>query len=87
MSGLLSKFEINADGSEDVLLHTLSAAMRGRGFNLLGVVALQEEDGSIATLGDVSITQSPEFAALLRSLADQIEMNLGETADVIIPSA
>jgi hypothetical protein len=87
MFGMLSKFEINADGTEDVLLQTLALAMRSRGFNLLGIVAIQEEDGSLATFGDVSVTQSPEFAAVLRSLADQIDLNMGEAADVVIPSA
>ena len=87
MFGLMSKFEISADGTEDVLLQTLASAMRGRGFNLLGIVAIQEEDGSLATFGDVSITQSPEFAAVLRNLADQIDLNMGESADVVVPSA
>jgi hypothetical protein len=84
---MCSKLEIVADGTEDVLLKSLSSAMRARGFNLLGVIALQDADGSIATFGDVEITQSLDFGRLLRCLADQIELNHGETADAVIPSA
>jgi hypothetical protein len=84
---LCSKLEIVADDTEDGLLKSLSSAMRARGFNLLGVIALQDADGSIATFGDVEITQSPDFGRLLRCLADQIELTHGDTADAVIPSA
>jgi hypothetical protein len=78
---MLSKFEIAADRNEDNLLHSLSAAMRARGFTLLGVVALHEEEGSLVTLGDVETTQSVEFAGVLRCLADQIETNQDDSDD------
>ncbi len=84
---MFSRFEITADVTEDALLHLLSSAMRARGFTLLGIVAMQEADGSLATFGDVGITQSTEFAGVLRCLAGQIELNEGETAGAIIPSA
>ena len=84
---MCSKLEIVADGTEDVLLKSLSSAMRARGFNLLGVIALQDADGSIATFGDVEITQSPDFGRLLRCLADQIELNQDHPAEAVIPSA
>ena len=84
---MLSKFEIAADRSEDVLLHSLSAAMRTRGFTLLGVVALHEEDGSLVTFGDAETTQSAEFAGILRCLADQIELNQDEPSDTMVASA
>jgi hypothetical protein len=75
---MLSRFEITADRDEDILLQKLSAAMRARGFTLLGVVALHEEEGSLVTLGDPQTTQSVEFAGFLRCLADQIELNQDE---------
>lgn len=84
---MLSKFEITADRNEDTLLHALSAAMRERGFTLLSVVAMQEEDGSLVTLGDPETTQSAEFAGILRCLADQIELNQDETSDTMVASA
>jgi len=84
---MLSKFEITADRSEDVLLHALSAAMRVRGFTLLGIVALHEEDGSLVTFGDAETTQSAEFAGILRCLADQIDLNQDEPSDSIATSA
>ncbi len=77
---MLSKFEIVADRSEDNLLHSLSSAMRERGFTLLGVVAIHDEEGSLVTFGDAETTQSVEFAGVLRCLADQIELNQEEPA-------
>jgi hypothetical protein len=84
---MLSRFEITADRNEDILLQTLSAAMRARGFTLLGVVALHEEEGSLVTLGDPQTTQSVEFAGFLRCLADQIELNQDEGSDAFAASA
>jgi hypothetical protein len=78
---MLSKFEIEADGSEDALLHSLSAAMRARGFTLLGIVAMHEEEGSLVTFGDAETTQSVEFAGILRCLAEQIVVNQDEPSD------
>ena len=78
---MLSKFEIEADQSEDALLHSLSSAMRARGFTLLGIVAMHEEEGSLVTLGDAETTQSVEFAGVLRCLADQIEISQDESGD------
>ncbi len=72
---MLSRFEIEASPNEDTLLHSLSAAMRTRGFTLLGIVAMHEEEGSLVTFGDAETTQSMEFAGVLRCLADQIELN------------
>jgi hypothetical protein len=84
---MLSKFEITTDRNEDILLQALSAAMRARGFTLLGVVAMQEEDGSLVTLGDPETTQSVEFAGILRCLADQIDLNQDERSDEMVASA
>jgi hypothetical protein len=84
---MLSRFEITADRNEDILLQTLSAAMQARGFTLLGVVALHEEEGSLVTLGDPQTTQSVEFAGFLRCLADQIELNQDEGSDAFAASA
>jgi hypothetical protein len=84
---MLSKFEITADRNEDVLLHSLASAMRARGFTLLGVVAMHEEDGSLVTFGDAETTQSGEFAGLLRCLADQIELNQDGPSDAMVASA
>ena len=71
----LSRFEVTADLNEDTLLRSLARAMRARGFSLLGIVAMHEEDGSLVTLGDAETTQSGDFAEILRCLADQIELN------------
>jgi hypothetical protein len=84
---MLSKFEITPDRNEDNHLQALGAAMRTRGFTLLGVVAMHEEDGSLVTLGDPETTQSPEFAGILRCLADQIELNLDEPVQAMAASA
>jgi hypothetical protein len=84
---MLSRFEITADRNEDDLLHSLSSAMRARGFTLLGVVAMHEEDGSLVTFGDAETTQSVEFAGILKCLADQIEINQDEPAETMIASA
>ena len=84
---MLSKFEITADQHEDVLLHSLSSAMRARGFTLLGIVAMHEEEGSLVTFGDPETTQSVEFAGILRCLADQIELNQNEPSDAVVASA
>jgi len=84
---MLSRYEIKADRDEDVLLHALSSAMRARGFNLLGIVALHEEEGSLVTFGDPQTTQSVEFAGFLRCLADQIELNQDEVTDAFAASA
>jgi hypothetical protein len=75
---MLSRFEIAADRNEDTLLHSLSSAMRARGFTLLGIVAMHEEEGSLVTFGDAETTQSVEFAGILRCLAEQIEINQDE---------
>ena len=75
---MLSRFEITATTNEDFLLQSLSQLMRERGFTLLGVVAMNQEDGSLITLGDAQTTQSEEFAGVLRCLADQIEFNVEE---------
>jgi hypothetical protein len=72
---MLSRIEITADRNEDTLLRSLSKAMRARGFSLLGIVAMHDEEGSLVTFGDPGTTQSVEFAAILRCLADQIELN------------
>ena len=80
---MLSKFEITADRNEDDLLHSLSSAMCARGFTLLGIVAIHEEDGSLVTFGDAETTQSVEFAGILRCLADQIELNQDEPSEAI----
>jgi|HubBroStandDraft_6_1064221.scaffolds.fasta_scaffold1438851_1 hypothetical protein len=80
-AAMLSKVEITADRGEDELLQALSAAMRARGFTLLGVVAMHEEEGSLVTFGDPETTQSPQFAGILRCLADQIELNEEEPTD------
>ena len=82
-AAMLSKVEITADRSEDDLLHSLSSAMRARGFTLLGVVAMHEEEGSLITFGDAETTQSAEFAGILRCLADQIESNQEEPTDQV----
>ena len=87
MYDLLGKAEIAADSTEDILLYLLAAAMKARGFALLGVVAEREADRALATFGQPSITESAEFATILRCLADQIEMAADEPADQIIPSA
>jgi hypothetical protein len=84
---MLSRFEIAADHNEDTLLHALTKAMRARGFTLLGVVALHEEEGSLVTFGDPQTTQSPEFAGFLRCLADQIELNQEDGSDEFAASA
>jgi len=84
---MLSRYEIAADRDEDVLLHALSSAMRARGFTLLGIVALHEEEGSLVTFGDPQTTQSVEFAGFLRCLADQIELNQDEGSDAFAASA
>jgi hypothetical protein len=84
---MLSRFEITADRNEDLLLHSLSSAMLARGFTLLGVVAMNEEDGSLVTFGDAETTQSGEFAGILRCLADQIKLNQEQPSDVIAASA
>ncbi len=80
-AAMLSKVEITADRSEDELLQALAAAMRARGFTLLGIVAMHEEEGSLITFGDAETTQSAEFAGILRCLADQIELNEEEPTD------
>ena len=77
-AAMLSKFEIDASPSEDTLLQSLSSAMRARGFTLLGIVAMHEEEGSLVTFGDAETTQSKEFAGVLRCLAEQIELNQAE---------
>ncbi len=87
MFGLFGKAEITADGTEDVLLHSLAAAMKARGFTLLGVVAMREADGALATFGQPSITESAEFKEILRCLADQMEMTADQPPDEIIPAA
>ena len=80
-AAMLSNFEITADRTEDTLLKALSAAMRARGFTLLGIVAMHEEEGSLVTFGDAETTQSVEFAGILRCLAEQIELNQDAPAD------
>ena len=84
---MLSRFEITTDRKEDLLLQALANAMHARGFTLLGVVALHEEDGSLVTLGNPQTTQSMEFAGFLRCLADQIELNQDEGAETFAESA
>jgi len=84
---LIGKAEITADGTEDALLHSLAAAMKARGFTLLGVVAMREADGALATFGQPSITESAEFKDVLRTLADQMEMTEEQPAEMTIPSA
>lgn len=68
-----NELEIDANAIEESLLRVLADTMRDRGFMLLSVVALCEADGAVATLGNVQVTQSSEFARLLRDLADEIE--------------
>jgi hypothetical protein len=80
-AAMLSSFELEADRNEDSLLKALSSAMRARGFTLLGLVAIHEEDGSLVTFGDAETTQSVEFAGILRCLADQIELNQEQPVD------
>ena len=84
---MLSRFEISTDRNEETLLRSLAAAMRSRGFTLLGVVALHEEEGSLVTLGDPATTQSPDFAGFLRCLADQIELNQEDSSNDFAASA
>jgi len=84
---MLSRFEITTDRNEDALLRSLTAAMRARGFTLLGVVALHEEEGSLVTLGNPETTQSLEFAGFLRCLADQIELNQEDGSNAFAASA
>ena len=85
---MLSRYEFSATIREDELLQSLAQIMRARGFSMLGVVAMNEEDGSLITLGDAETTQGAEFAAILRCLADQIEENLAEPEDMpIVASA
>jgi hypothetical protein len=84
---MLSRFEISTDRNEEALLRSLAAAMRSRGFTLLGVVALHEEEGSLVTLGDPATTQSLDFAGFLRCLADQIELNQEDGSNDFAASA
>jgi hypothetical protein len=42
---------------------------------------MHEEEGSLVTFGDPETTQSPQFAGILRCLADQIELNEEEPTD------
>ena len=84
---MLSRFEITASRNEDALLCSLAAAMRARGFTLLGVVALHEEEGSLVTLGNPETTQSLDFAGFLRCLADQIELNQEDGSNAFAASA
>ena len=65
--------EIGTNALEDALVDQLAKEMRARGFALITVIGISEEDGEVATLGDVQITHSTEFAQLLRDLADQVE--------------
>jgi hypothetical protein len=67
------EIEIVSTALEDALVDQLAKEMSVRGFELLTVIGICGEDGNIATLGDVRITHSSEFARLLRDLADQIE--------------
>jgi hypothetical protein len=89
-AAMLSRSEITASPSEDNLLKSLSEAMRARGFTLLGIVAMHEEEGSLVTFGDAETTQSAEFAGILRCLAEQIELNqeapLGHENDLELAS-
>jgi hypothetical protein len=48
--------EILANRIEDNLLRDLTVAMRARGFTLLGILAICDEDDSVATFGDVEVT-------------------------------
>jgi hypothetical protein len=82
-----NKAEITADGTEDALLRSLATAMKARGFALLGIVAVRETDGALATFGQPSITESEEFKDILRALADQIEMAATQAEDEIVPAA
>ena len=67
--------EILANRIEDDLLRELTAAMRARGFTLLGVLAICDKDNSVATFGDAKITQSAEFGDLLHDLGEQIRLD------------
>jgi hypothetical protein len=67
------QIEIVSSALEDALVDLLAQEMSGRGFELLTVIGICPDDGEVATLGDVRITQSAEFARLLRDLAEQIE--------------
>jgi hypothetical protein len=68
-----NEIEIVSTALEDALVDQLEKEMSVRGFALLTVIGVCEEDGEIATLGDVRVTHSAEFAHLLRDLADQVE--------------
>lgn len=80
------KAEIMSDGAEVTLFEMLAAAMRGRGFALLGVVAVRQADKALTTFGHPAITESAEFKDILRCLADRIEMTADQPASEIIPS-
>ena len=67
--------EILASRIEDNLLRGLTAAMSARGFTLLGVLAICDEDNSVATFGDIKVTQSADFGDLLHNLAEQIRQD------------
>ena len=67
------QIEFVSNALEDALVDQLAKEMSARGFELLTVIGICQADGEIATLGDVRVTQSAEFARLLRDLAEQIE--------------
>ena len=77
-----NEIELDTNLTEDVLVRRLARAMSNRGFALLGVIGVCEDDGAVATLGDVQITQCAEFARLLHVLANEIE----DACDSPVPS-
>ena len=68
----MAQGEILANSVEDNLLRELTAAMGERGFTLLSILAVCDEDKSVATFGDAKVTQSVNFGTLLHALAEQI---------------
>jgi hypothetical protein len=68
-----NEIDLDTNITENVLVRRLAEEMRNRGFSLLGVIGICENDGAVATLGDVQITQCAEFASLLHDLAQTIE--------------
>ena len=68
-----NEIEIDTSALEDALVDQLAKEMRVHDLALLAVIGICEEDGEVATLGDVQVTHSAEFARLLHDLADQIE--------------
>jgi len=72
---LMGQDEILANRVEDDLLKELATAMKERGFTLLGVLAICDEDQAVATFGDTRVTHSVNFGTLLHDLGQQIQLD------------